>query len=92
MSADIAKNHNHEIFSQQMSHENFNSYANKVNNVHLSQGGGGFARGTIFKGGRIGGMAANANLNQSAISATNYKPRMYTRTMGNNGLHDMMAH
>ena len=76
-----------------MSHENFNSYANKVNNVHLSQGGGGFARGTIFKGGkewRIGGMAANANLNNSAISATNYKPKMYTRTMGNNGLNEMV--
>jgi hypothetical protein len=42
--------------------------------MHLSQGGGGFARGTIFKSGkewRIGGMAANAKT--QPMSATTHK-------------------
>ena len=52
-----------EVFSQQ--DNNAYSYVNR----QLSQGGQGFARGTIFKQGKewkIGGMAANSSLNNAS--------------------------
>ena len=73
-----------EVFSQKQSYENFNSNANRhQSHMQLSQGGGGFARGTIFKSGKewkMGGMAANANPQPG--SASGYRQR---KTIGHPG-------
>lgn len=72
------------MFSQKQSYENFNSNANRhQSHIQLSQGGGGFARGTIFKSGKewkMGGMAANANPQPG--SASGYRQR---KTIGHPG-------